>query len=371
MKKRTRSWSITKLQQEFIRIHFPEYQREPNLWSLTEKQRLIDSMVRQFDIASIYLYEHPDDMIDCVDGRQRLGAISSFLGDNRDDPHNEFQLRTLNEIYDDESSPGRPFIALEGKTYNEIAKSTSRQARKFVEIFHNYELSIVLLSENSAPEEFNLQFTRLNLGTLIQSGEKLHAMIGDLRNECFDEGRLGSNTFLRRTGIPTRRYAAEQVTAQILAQIFSLADNHDYTRTRHFDLQRLFKQHFDLTKERRKLIGKLSSLLELLDDAFSSPAILRNRAIVVSTVLLAWESKVDTTEEAARFAEFVEQFQEKLLEQVRKGLDVDSEFRYLVEFQKHLTQASGERPAVTRRAELMASEYAEWQRSGRLSGDMA
>ena len=54
MRKEIEPWSVQKLREKFSQIDFPEYQREPNLWSLTEKQRLIDSMVRRFDIASLY-----------------------------------------------------------------------------------------------------------------------------------------------------------------------------------------------------------------------------------------------------------------------------------------------------------------------------
>ena len=55
MDKKVESWSVQDLREHFSQIDFPEYQREPNLWTLVEKQRLIDSMMRRFDIASLYL----------------------------------------------------------------------------------------------------------------------------------------------------------------------------------------------------------------------------------------------------------------------------------------------------------------------------
>ena len=101
MKKHTESWTVGDLRDRFNSINFPEYQREPSLWSRAEKQRLIDSMIREFDIASLYLYQHDEESIDCVDGRQRIGAIMAFLGMSDGDPDNRFQLRVQNEIYDD------------------------------------------------------------------------------------------------------------------------------------------------------------------------------------------------------------------------------------------------------------------------------
>ena len=80
MRRRVYSWSIDDLVANVHRINFPEYQRESTVWSRSAKQRLIDSIFRSFDIAPIYLYETADDIFDCIDGRQRVGTIMSFLG---------------------------------------------------------------------------------------------------------------------------------------------------------------------------------------------------------------------------------------------------------------------------------------------------
>lgn len=79
MKKETTTWTVRDLAERFPTINFPEYQREPNVWEKAAKQRLVDSIIRKFDIASIYLYQDEDGSIDCIDGRQRLGAIMSFM----------------------------------------------------------------------------------------------------------------------------------------------------------------------------------------------------------------------------------------------------------------------------------------------------
>ena len=78
----------------------------------------IDSMVRQFDISALYFYRNDDDALDCVDGRQRIGAIMSFVGENEDDSHNEYPFRILNEVYDDD---GHPFATLRKKTLPRFA----------------------------------------------------------------------------------------------------------------------------------------------------------------------------------------------------------------------------------------------------------
>ena len=66
-------------------IEFPEFQREPTVWDLNKKRKLIDSMFSNFDIASIYLHKSEDGNYECIDGRQRINAIISYLGLNENE----------------------------------------------------------------------------------------------------------------------------------------------------------------------------------------------------------------------------------------------------------------------------------------------
>lgn len=370
MQKRVDTWTVSSLLEVINLVHFPEYQREPNLWGLVEKQRLIDSMSRKFDIASLYFYEHDDDTIDCVDGRQRIGAITDFLGNNPASKDNSFSFRVMNEIEEDEEPL---FLDLDGKSMVQIreeASSGNSGAQEFVKRIEEYELAVVNLSGGGeGGSEFNLQFTRLNLGTIINSGEKLNAMVGELRDLCYEGGGLGSHPFLANTGIPTRRYAREQVAAQIIAQIFSVDEEGICARTRHYDLQRLFKENAVLTPARKQTIERIERLLDHLNEGFAGVERLRSRAMVVSTVLLGWEWGIAGKQSAETLAEFVEELQCRLKWQMAKRLDVDPEYRYLVDFQRHVTQASVEPAAVTERARVMREEYQRWFDSEVLRGD--
>ena len=371
MKKTVEQWSVEKLEANFHRINFPDYQREPNIWSRNAKQRLVDSMARGFDIASIYMYADEHDALDCVDGRQRLGAIMSFLGHNPNDGDNGFTFRISNEIYNDVDNH---FNAVVNRSFEEVQSlaTEDQAARTFIDQMMKYELTVVLLSESKMEMEFNLQFARLNLGTIINSGEKLHAMVGDLRDTCFN--RLGQHEFLRETKVPIRRYSKEQLAAQIVAQVFALESSRasgqkEYARTRHFDLQRLFKQYSSVDPKRSEWITQIENVMNLLQPKFSETGTLRNRAIVVSTVLLAYEENIQSTEDARPIAEFVIEFGRCLKWQIKKGLDVDQEYRYLVEFQRHLTQASVEKPAVEARATAFRNGLSLWKERTILRGD--
>ena len=82
MKKKNIRWSIDDLVKHYKSFEFPEFQREPSVWDLNKKRKLIDSHLRNFDIASIYLHKCDDGYFECIDGRQRINAIMSFLGLN-------------------------------------------------------------------------------------------------------------------------------------------------------------------------------------------------------------------------------------------------------------------------------------------------
>src|SRR2546427_11763488 len=163
MKKRIKVWAIKDLERNYSSINFPEYQREPTVWSRAAKQRLVDSILRQFDIASLYFYKDEDGSLDCIDGRQRIGAIMSFLEENENDKEdNGFPLKSSNEVFEDDKAP---FAKLDGLTFNkakELVDKGDKAAKELVDAFKEYELSIVELSGSHRPDEFNLQFISLN-----------------------------------------------------------------------------------------------------------------------------------------------------------------------------------------------------------------
>ena len=381
MQKHTSFWTIAELEKKIHQISFPEYQREPSIWLRSAKQRLIDSIVREFDIASVYFYDKGDDTWDCVDGRQRIAAIMSFLNENAHDTEDAgFPYKVMNEIYDDDQDYA--FAPLNGRSFSDINNAAScgdATAEGFVRTLKQYQLTVVELCDSARAEEFNLQFTRLNLGAIINSGEKLNAMVGELRDICFNE--LAENPFLASIDIPTRRFAREQLAAQILAQVIAIeqaraADRvREFTRVRHMDLQKLFKDNTQVSPETRTWVTRIGLVMNLLaeqSDSGSLP-VLRSRAIVLSLVLLAYKEDISSPADAERVARFATHFVRLLRSQVSQlasGRGVDDSYLYLLEFQKHLTQASVEKPAVKARAECLERAFECWcETDGHLPGD--
>lgn len=364
MQREAQKLTIADLRQIFVDIEFPEYQREPTVWNRDQKQRLIDSILRSFDIAAIYFYHREDGGLECIDGRQRLNAIMAFLGDNPTDEDNGFGIRIQNEVTDE----GADDLAhLDGKTFAELDQLDDLGATAKRAVL-DYEVIMVFLSGSHEPSEFNLQFLRLNLGTLINAGEKLHAMVGVMRDLLFE--RLGQHPFLARVGVPTRRYARELIAAQIMLEVSAKAGAGEFARARHFDLQRYVKFYSEYEDPNVSSVTETLDALQAHATALSEK--LGNRAICVSVVLAGWELGIrEDPALATQYGEFIELFLDRLAEQVRrmKEFNVDQRYDYLVTFQRHLTQAAVEKAAITFRDEILRREFAVWQATGGLTGD--
>ncbi len=59
----------------------PGFQRD-SVWTVSDRQKLIESVVNRFPIPSVFLYERQDErgrvVYDVIDGKQRLESILMF-----------------------------------------------------------------------------------------------------------------------------------------------------------------------------------------------------------------------------------------------------------------------------------------------------
>ena len=295
-----------------------------------------------------------------------------------DGQNNGFALHLENEI---SSGLATEYDQLEGLSFEQIERHAEDKESRLHDLAKDvrravleYSFATVRLSGAMDVEEFNLQFLRLNLGTLINAGEKLHAMVGEMRDVVFGENGIGKHDFFEWVRIPTRRYAKELTAAQVLLQVFSLSQVKEFGRARHIELQRFLKQHEELNTTARSLISQANETLNAMNEGVGGAAhYLRNRAVTVSLILLAWQRNVADGElEAERFWAFVSKFMQGLSTQVDKMKtfkEVDAEYQHFVEFQRHLTQAAVEKPAVTRRHEILSRSLEIWLDDGTVEGD--
>lgn len=154
MKMETRGRAIDKVYKRRDRIDMPDFQRE-EVWPDDKKRLLIDSILKGWHLPKFYFRKVDDSTFECVDGQQRLSAIFSFFADDL----------TLSE--DTKKRVG-------ASKYTELDDDTSDE-------FDDFEIEIEEI-EDASDEELEELFKRLQLGTPLNTAEKINAIQGDLRD---------------------------------------------------------------------------------------------------------------------------------------------------------------------------------------------
>lgn len=356
MIKNNKIYTIRWLVDNIALIDFPDYQREPNVWDLWKKQRLIDSILRKFDIASIYFYKKKDNTYDCIDGRQRVNAILSFLGENdREGQHNGFSLKIMNEICEDTTQLEK----LNNLTFTNMPV-------KFQKSVWEYQVNVVEIDKVDDEGELNLLFLRLQLGSILNAGEKLNAMTGYMRDVIFNT--IGKHAFFKEIKIPYRRFAREQVAAQIALNYFTVNQFHT---ARYFDLQEFFKKHSGFNRNDEKLVSDLVAIFDKTVKYFGGKLkLIANRAIAVSVFLFVVELIENGQEKKIKsFVEFFEKFMKTLKWQIPKTVEMDREYHELLKFQTNVTQAAVEKYSIQNRHDFWKKYFAYYEKENRIIGD--
>lgn len=338
MKRKVDSWTVDKLEKERTRISFPEYQREKSLWSLEKKKLLIDSILEDVDIPKLYFNLLPDKSIEVIDGQQRLWSIWEYLD-------------------------GEYACDVEGRSLK-FAELTPSKKR----VVQEYEFQIIIFQ---AADDAYLRklFVRLQLGLLLNTGEKLHAAMGKMKTFVFNQ--LANDQFIQALGIPSRRYARQTLCAQIAINSFTKKKLNEFARTRYEDLINFFEQYADPTGAEASLYKETSqaivSVLHTLWQCFGPRAKeLTNRSYILSIFLFVEQVGVGKAE-YRQFVDFVFLLWKRLKEEARKGMDRKN--RELYSFQSLLSSAPGEEYQISRRHDKLVEYYEFYKRYTKIKGD--
>lgn len=166
----------------------PDYQR-PAVWTNAQKQLLIDSILRDFDVPKIYLHERDNDTYDVIDGQQRIRAIWSF--------------------YDDEFALPKDAEPVNG--YEVANKKYSELDMDVATIIDSYNLDFVILDTQNE-DEIREMFLRLQNGTTLKAQEKRNAMPGHMRD--FVKG-LTNHEFFTKVHFTNTRFTYDLIAAQM------------------------------------------------------------------------------------------------------------------------------------------------------------
>ncbi len=180
----------------------PDFQRG-EVWTDKKKKKLIDTILRGWQIPPIHVVENNKYVDEVLDGQQRLATIRDFMDDI-------FTIDGNIKPLDSE------IIGLNKKKFSQLDDSIKRKIRK-------YSIRVVRITEHK-PEEAAELFFRLNQPSLLTSAEQRNAFFGTAREEIkslvnvFEE--VGGNKEL--IGFSNSRMAYDDIISKLC---FTLEQN--------------------------------------------------------------------------------------------------------------------------------------------------
>ncbi len=335
-------WSIEKIYQKRDSISCPDFQREPKLWKIRDKQLLIDSIFNDIDIPKLYFSKIGKEEYEVIDGQQRLWAIWEFID-------NEYDCK------------------LNSKSYK------FRDLNNDIELqFLNYEIQIVEI-KGATKDYLRELFLRLQLGLLLITGEKLHAKVGYMKDFVFNE--MNSHKFIQLIKIPNHRYAKQTLCAQIVINSFYKEKIDQFSGTRYEDLKIFFEQYQkpegdDLIFFKKKCRSILKVLNELEKYFGEKIAEIKNRSLILSIYLFVEfimnaDNVID--KKMPKFVEFVIKLWKRIKEEDKAGFDRKNKELYI--FKSHLNNAPGERYQIQNRHEKLLEYFEHYLKTNKIKGD--
>jgi len=317
-----------------------DYQRE-KVWSKSDQERLLDSILRNIDIPKIYLARLKDNEnfdYECIDGKQRMMTLLNFFKPEQSED-NPLTVDVYNDRY----------------TYKQLKKELPQLAEKI----ENFELSFVIYPGNLDEEVIRDIFRRLQLGMRLNSGELLKTHSGTLRDFIYKE--MGKNApFLCLTHLSEKRFSREFALAQICINSFARSETGQFVRARYDDLEDFFKEKYKLSKKDENL-ARIREVLKVMDKAFEGKAApISSRAVAVSAYLFVEGLYVE--DKPSLIPRFVDFFV-ALLEEINSNLSLLRAFEkptnstVLEEFHKYISQASVEPYAIRRRDQFLKKAF--------------
>ena len=235
----------------------PDYQRPP-VWTKAQKQLLIDTMLRDYDVPKFYLHKTGAKTFDVVDGQQRLRTIWEFFS-------GDFALAKDAEPVDG--------IEIKGQKYAELDDDIKDK-------IDSYNLDFVIL-DSVTGDEIREMFLRLQNGTSLKAQEKRNAMPGKMGDFVRATAKHG---FFAKVNFSNSRFTYDQIAAQMILLSFNKA----ICNIKDKDLNAMYEAYRDFddaSTEAKNVIR----ILDYLNTMFPQKAPELKRYSVISLFILIME----------------------------------------------------------------------------------
>ena len=324
MKPATMPWPLKSTHGIRKRINTnPDFQR-PAVWAMAQKQLLIDSILRDYDVPKLY-WRHTGtkpDTYDVVDGQQRLRAIWDFFDGVYKLPKNADPIDGTK---------------VAGLGYEDLPDDLRLKV-------DNYPLDIIVL-ESMEEDEVREMFLRLQNGTTLKAQEKRNAYAGNMRDFV---KTLVKHPLFQKVGFTDSRYTYDLVAAQMVC----LELNGEPVNIKNADLNRMYteRKDFDCKSPTAKAVLRN---LNILDSIFKekTPELQRYNVISLYCVIAELDRQYVLSEIKPKLLEWFVDFEGKRRTQEELSEDdADSEW---VTYREKISHSTDSADSIRWRMEFM------------------
>jgi hypothetical protein len=300
------------------------------VWSLAQKQLLIDTILRGYDVPKLYWRQtqRNPDKYEVVDGQQRIRAIWEFHEGNYGLPKKADPIEGID---------------VQGLHYDALPDDLRLK-------FDTYNVNVVIISETDE-EEVREMFLRLQNGTTLKAQEKRNAMPGKMRDFV---KTLASHPFFENCGFSNARYTFDQIAAQMtLIELIG-----GPTNVKNADLNKMYERETDFDSSGPKA-KKIRRTLDYLRVAFpqKTPELERYSALSLYALVSHLLERYVVQDRHPHLSDWFINFES--YRRAQRELPVDQSDREIVIYQEKTSHSTDSEDSIGWRHEYLLRRFLE------------
>ena len=225
----------------------PPYQRK-NVWPISKKSKLIESVLASIPIPAIYLAETKEETREVIDGQQRLLAFFDFLD-------NKYELSKLSVLED-----------FNGKKFGDLPPQYQRN-------IEDYPLYVFTIKKESHPDiKFDV-FLRINQGASQLNAQEIRRCAYRGERIKLLEKLAGNDKFrnvIKDKEVEVKRLKDEELVLRFLS--FYLKNYRDYTGNLNSFLNDTLENWSNYKNKLQGIEGIFSRTMDTIFKIFGSDA---------------------------------------------------------------------------------------------------